>query len=62
MIRGFAVVVLLALGATSGCAARSEPTTLVGELMEDVVDTLEMERYRSRHSGVPRMATGWLVS
>ena len=44
MIRGFAVMVLLALGATSACAARSEPNSLVGELMEDVVDTLEMER------------------
>ena len=37
-------MVLLALGATSACAARSEPNSLVGELVEDVVDTLEMER------------------
>lgn len=37
-------MVLLALGATSACNARSEPTSLVGGLMEDVVDTLEMER------------------
>lgn len=47
MIRGFAVVVLVALGATSACIARTEPKpTLVGELMEGVVETLELERWR----------------
>ena len=36
-------MVLLALGSTPACAARSELTTLVGELTEDVVDTLALE-------------------
>ena len=48
MIRGFDHVVLLALGATSACAARSEAATLVGEIVEDVVDSLEMETYCSK--------------
>lgn len=44
MIRFLAVTVLLAIGATSACAARPEPTTLAQEIISDVVDTLEMER------------------
>lgn len=44
MIRGLAVALVLALGATSGSMARSDPTTLAQEFVEDIVDTLEMER------------------